>query len=204
MEAVCSGVILAGGTGSRFAGGAKGLARVGGSRIIDRVAAAVRFAADDIVLIANDPQATTWLPAVSVRADGQPWRGSLAGLRTALLCAGGPALVVAWDMPFVSGPLLRAIRAAGEARGTAVIPEGPRGCEPLCAYYRQDALPVIEAQLVAGDFRVRALASRLPGAWTMPRAEVERFGLTDRLFFNINDVDDLAVADRMVDSMADP
>ena len=44
----CTGVILAGGAASRFGGLPKGLERVDGRRIIDRVASALREGSDDL------------------------------------------------------------------------------------------------------------------------------------------------------------
>jgi molybdenum cofactor guanylyltransferase len=84
----CTGVILAGGQASRFGGRPKGLEIVQGQRVIDRVARALRYAlphaAGELLLIANDPAATQWLPAVPVVPDVRPGFGSLGGLLTAL------------------------------------------------------------------------------------------------------------------------
>jgi molybdenum cofactor guanylyltransferase len=51
------GAIVAGGGNTRFGGESKGLRRVGGSRIIDRVARVLRDVCDDVILVANDPDA---------------------------------------------------------------------------------------------------------------------------------------------------
>jgi molybdenum cofactor guanylyltransferase len=97
----CTGVILAGGGASRFGGRPKGLERVGGARIIDRVAGALQPVTDDLLLIANDPLAAEWRAGLRVAGDVLQNVGSVAGIHAALVHAGGPALVVAWDMPFV-------------------------------------------------------------------------------------------------------
>ena len=65
----CVGVILAGGGATRFGGAPKGLQVVEGARIIDRVAAALREATDELLLVANDPGAAAWLPGVRTVAD---------------------------------------------------------------------------------------------------------------------------------------
>src|SRR6188768_632816 len=54
------GVVLAGGASRRFGGTPKGLERVGSTRIIDRVASALRGVTADLLLAANDPAATAW------------------------------------------------------------------------------------------------------------------------------------------------
>ncbi|MGH7622350.1 MAG: molybdenum cofactor guanylyltransferase, partial [Gemmatimonadaceae bacterium] len=101
MTAPCTGVILAGGQASRYGGRPKGLERVHGERVIDRVAAALRAATDSLLLVANDPQAPDWLPNVRVERDVLPDIGSLGGIHAALVHAGTAVIVVAWDMPFV-------------------------------------------------------------------------------------------------------
>jgi len=193
----CVGVILAGGGARRFGGQAKGLLAVDGTRIIDRVAAALRDASDELLLVANDPDAGTWLPGVRTAADVRVGDGALGGLHAALAHAGGSAvLVVAWDMPFVPSGLLRALRALGESGTDAAVPESAlsgRGVEPLCAWYGPACLAAIERRLDARDRRVVSFfddvrLSRL-GA-----AEVARWGDPARLFFNVNAPIDLATA----------
>ena len=66
MRSPCTGVILAGGAASRYGGLPKGLERVGGKRIIDRVAGALLEVTDDLLLVANSPDADTWLPGVAI------------------------------------------------------------------------------------------------------------------------------------------
>jgi molybdopterin-guanine dinucleotide biosynthesis protein A len=64
--------VLAGGAASRYGGLPKGLERVGGRRIIDRVAAALGEVTDDLLLIANDPAGAGWLPGIRVGQDVVP------------------------------------------------------------------------------------------------------------------------------------
>ena len=194
----CTGVILAGGQALRYGGLAKGLERVGGVRIIDRVAAALREATDDLLLIANDPEAGTWLNGVRTATDVLPGAGSLGGIHAALVHAGGPALVVAWDMPFVPGALLSALRAAG-AGGDAAVPESDsrRGLEPLCAYYSPACIGPIERRLAAGDRRVIAFYDDVRLV-RLPAAEVARHGDPGAIFMNINTPADLTLAEQHV------
>jgi molybdopterin-guanine dinucleotide biosynthesis protein A len=198
----CTGVILAGGGATRYGGVAKGLKRVGGSRIIDRVAAALREAADDLLLIANDAAASTWLPGVRLASDLEPGLGSLGGIQSALAHAGAAVLVVAWDMPFVPASLLCDLRETAEReRADVVIPESgsKRGVEPLCAYYGPACAPAIAASLAVGDRRVvgffeRVRVVRLSGD------RVTRHGDPSRIFLNVNTPAELAAAEAHVGS----
>ena len=77
----CTGVILAGGAARRFGGQPKGLASVDGVRIVDRVARALRLVTEDLLLVANAPNAAEWLPGVRTVADRRPSEGALARVR---------------------------------------------------------------------------------------------------------------------------
>lgn len=202
MTAPCTGVILAGGRATRYGGRPKGLERVGGMRVIDRVARALGEAADDLLLIANEAGAAEWLPGVRVATDVRPGCGSLGGIHAAIVRAAGPVLVVAWDMPFVPPALLVALRALGEGRDGAgsadvAVPESDsrRGVEPLCAYYTPGCVPAIERCLDAGDRRVIAFYDDVRVA-RLGADEVRRFGDPARLFMNVNTPDELALAEQ--------
>lgn len=190
----CSGVVLAGGESSRFGGAPKGLSVIGGRRVVDRLLDALRVAADECLLIANDPSIRSALAGVCVRGDVRQARGSLVGLESALRHCRQAALVVAWDMPFVSPELLTALRQRGERDGVPAIPTGPRGPEPLCAYYPRSTLETIERQLDAGELRLSAFVAALPASVLLDTSEVAAFGPPDRLFANLNTPDDLTRA----------
>ncbi|MEP7381445.1 MAG: molybdenum cofactor guanylyltransferase [Gemmatimonadota bacterium] len=195
----CTGVILAGGGATRFGGRPKGLERVNGERIIDRVADALRESTDTLLLIANDPAAAHWLPGVMVAGDMRPGNGSLGGLQAALAHAGGAVLVVAWDMPFVPAALLRQLRSLGEAGADAALPESGsrRGLEPMCGWYAPACLPAIDAALDRGDRRVVAFFDDVRVA-RLSAVVVASFGDPDRLFLNVNNAEELARANTVV------
>lgn len=203
----CTGVILAGGAASRFGGAPKGLERVDGRRIVDRVAQALRDVSDALLLVANAPDAATWLPGVRTVSDLRPGLGALGGLHAALAQSGTDVLLVAWDMPFVSAALLGELRRLGDGGADeswhavprveiadVVIPESDgsrRGVEPLCAWYAQRCLPAVEATLDAGDLRVIGFHERVR-VQRLPVARVRDFGDPARLFSNVNTRDELA------------
>lgn len=203
----CTGVILAGGAASRFGGAPKGLERVDGRRIIDRVASALREVTDDLLLIANSDDAATWLPGVRTAADLRPGLGALGGVHAALAQADSDVLLVAWDMPFVSAALLGELRRIGDggideshhelsfvASPDVVIPESDgsrRGVEPLCAWYSRRCLPAVERTLDAGDLRVIGFHDQVT-VQRVPVARVRDFGDPARLFSNVNTREELA------------
>lgn len=191
----CTGVILAGGAASRYGGLPKGLERVDDRRIIDRVADALLEVTDDLLLVANDPAASQWLPGARVQHDLVPNAGGLGGIHAALHHARAPVLIVAWDMPFVPSGLLRRLRELGESADVAVPESGSRrGVEPLCAFYAPSCLPAIEQSLAEGDRRVIGFHASVRVA-RLPASDVAAFGDPELLFMNVNTPDDLARAE---------
>lgn len=194
VERHCSGAVLAGGANARFGGAPKGLSTIDGRRVVDLVLDALADVADERFLITNDPAIRDAVGDVVVYGDERAERGSLVGLHSALSRCRVAALVVAWDMPFVSAALLAHLRAVGERVGAAAIPVSPSGPEPLCAYYPRAALADVERQLAAGDLRLSHLVATLTSAVLVPPGELARFGPPERLFANINTAADLAAA----------
>lgn len=190
----CSGAILAGGSNTRFGGLPKGLAEVGGRRILDRVVDELRDTVDETFLITRDAAVAGAVHDIRVYPDHRLERASLVGVHSALLHCREAVLVVAWDMPFVSSALLSCLRARGEASGAPVLPSGARGLEPLCAYYPRAVLAVAEQQLDRGELRLSAFLAALPTVVTLSPNDVAAFGRAEQLFMNINGPADLAAA----------
>lgn len=193
----CTGVILAGGGATRFDGRPKGLERVGGARIIDRVALALAAASDSLLLIANDDLAGGWLPGVPIGTDLRSDAGALGGIHAALVRSSTPVLVLAWDMPFVPGELLRTLRSIGEAGADVALPASAsrRGVEPLCGYYSPACIASIERALDRGERHIVSFFDDVRVA-TLPLGTVERFGDPARVFLNVNTPGELALAER--------
>lgn len=190
------GAILAGGGATRFAGRPKGLERVGGERILDRLAAAFEEALGALpLLVANAPEAATWRPGLRTVADVRPGLGALGGIYTACVAAPAPVVVVAWDMPFVSAGLIRAL-ADGLPPWDAFLPESGsrRGLEPLCAAYGAAAVPAIEAALAAGDRRAIGFHQAIK-VGILSSERIRRLGDPELFFFNVNTAGELAEAE---------
>jgi molybdopterin-guanine dinucleotide biosynthesis protein A len=192
------GAILAGGGATRFGGRPKGLEAVGGERILDRLVRVMISAFGQApILVANDPDAPTWAPDLRVVSDLRPGLGSLGGLYTAVSLAPAPVVCVAWDMPFVSAPILLAL-ADGLDAADVCLPasDGRRGVEPLCAAYGPACRPAMEQAFDAGDLRAigfhRGVRVRI-----IPVDEVRRLADPAELFFNVNTAEELAAAEAM-------
>jgi len=194
------GAVLAGGVATRYGGTPKGLLVVGGQRILDRVVRALQAATETPpLLIANDPDAASWRPDLKAIPDVRAGFGTLGGLYTAVTTGGGPVLCVAWDMPFVPEPLLRALIAGATAGGyDAFLPEstGPRGLEPLCAVYGPACGPAIAARLDQGGGDLAEISFHADvRVGILSLAHVKAFGDPDELFLNVNAPEDLERAE---------
>jgi molybdenum cofactor guanylyltransferase len=198
MRGSVRGAILAGGEASRFGGKPKGLELVGDQRILDRlVAAMITALGEPPLLVANAPDAKNWRPDLRTVGDIRPGLGSLGGIYTAVVEAPAPVVCVAWDMPFVSESLIRALAAELE-KHDAVLPESGsrRGVEPLCAAYGPACRDAIADSLTAGDLRAIGFHDRIR-VGILPLSGMRALADPELVFFNVNTADDLAKADQL-------
>ncbi len=159
-----SGVILAGGLSSRM-GHDKALLPVPGTDLvmIEAVYAALSKLTTDIVIVGPQRDGYDRFGGHIVADEAGPpgpLRGIAAGLRAS---RHEWVFVLACDLPFVNVRLLRwMVDQRGDA--DAIVPVtagssrqgGTRVYQTLHAMYRQRCLPLIEAQLAAGDGRTTA------------------------------------------------
>ena len=196
------GAILAGGLASRFGGKAKGLHAVGGQRILDRIAAALQPVASEIVLVTAAPEAESWLPGSRVVPDRLPGRGSLTGIHAALSADSPPrdAIVIGWDMPFVTTQLLEILFEESRLGAyEAVVPMGPQGLEPCCAWYSGRARETAGRLAEQGEQRLGMFVESLPRVRRLTPTEIRARGGGDPavLFQNVNTPEDLEEAERI-------
>lgn len=196
------GVLLAGGANRRY-GSHKALAMIGGVSILDRGLRTLDSVCDEVVIIANEPE--PYSPAGRpIRPDSVPGMGVLGGILTAIEWADelghGASLVLACDMPFVPGPLLRDLVGRADRAGVSIAESGgPRGLEPLCAVYGVRCAAPIRQVLDAGE---RAIVSFFPlvPVHRLSRAAVARFGAEEEMFFNVNRPGERALAETLARS----
>ncbi len=155
-----AGAILAGGRALRFGGRPKGLELIGGVRIIDRVASALRDIAGELLLIGAPPVIAATLPDWRLVPDASPGDGPLGAIVTALGASGRDTLIVAWDMPFVTAADLQPLLHA-PSDADAVLWQSEGRVEPLCGLYRATALPALAAAFAGGERSPRATLGAL-------------------------------------------
>lgn len=197
------GAAIAGGRSLRY-GAPKAFATVGGVPLIERVLQALRDATAEQIVVANDRAAYEHL-GVTIVGDVLQNGAALAGIHAALLEArqrGHDGIfAVACDMPFPCADLLRVLAQRGIVTGADVVaPEsdGPRGIEPLFAYYSVRCVEPIERAVERGDLRVIAFHEEI-AVERIALAEVARFGDPARLFMNVNTPDERARAEALLE-----
>ena len=189
------GVILAGGEASRMGGRAKGLASVGGIRIIDRVALALRSVVGELLIVSARPDAEAWIPGVRVVRDERPHLGPLGGIVTALRATRADVLVAGWDMPFLTPALLTPL-LRGAPTAPIVVWQCGGVLQPLCGIYRVHALPALDAALASGERRLGQIALAV-GAEQLPADD-------PTAFVNVNTPPDLVRAEALARALGAP
>lgn len=177
-----TGLILAGGRSTRF-GSNKALYSLEGATMLEHVFGAVAAVADPVLVSIQDEPFPLPMSARTVR-DEWPGAGPLAGLQAGLRQSPSEwLLVVACDMPFVTGAALQALMAAASGQAQAVVATDGTDDQPLCACYHRSILPIVEEQLAAGRRSMFGLLDRL--------AHIVRVPLDPGLLRNINRPEDL-------------
>jgi molybdopterin-guanine dinucleotide biosynthesis protein A len=180
-------VVLAGGRSTRFRGGDKALARVGGAPMLVRVVETVGAVAASVVVNCRADQRAAIedaLEAVDVTVrfavDDRPDEGPLVGLDRALSAVDGtPVFVVACDLPFLDAALLasfveRLTEESGGGVPDAVVPVDTEGYpKPTCGVYRREPLrDAVESALADDDRRLQAVLAG-SDVEAVPMAEVD-------------------------------
>lgn len=186
--------ILVGGLGRRMGGRVKAHLRVGAHAILDAQIAAVSDAGLGQPLFVG-----AWPHGEQFARRSMPDLvengGALGGLYSALLLAPTAVVVVlASDMPFVTGDLLRRLAEIGED-SDAVVPRTAEGWHPLCAGYRRRVAWRIKARLDRYALRVSDALTDVHVTELGVEA-LARLDPTGRLLTNVNTLDDLHTAAR--------
>jgi molybdopterin-guanine dinucleotide biosynthesis protein A len=160
-----SGIVLAGGRSTRF-GAAKLDADLAGRSVLDRTIEAIGAACTEVVVVGRPPPGISG-PTEATRylEDRVPFEGPLVGLHAGLAHAAHDlVVVVAGDMPFVRGEVLRALleRIARPSVGDAAVLVDHGEARPLpMALRRLPALDAAEQAIDGGERSLRQLLARL-------------------------------------------
>jgi molybdopterin-guanine dinucleotide biosynthesis protein A len=192
-----TGIVLAGGSNSRF-GGEKALVPIGGVPMLCRVIEALSRVTEEIVVVGAKKPLPRTLERVRFVPDAVedfgPVAGILSGLEESRTEYG---FCVACDMPFLDTKLIRtqidiALTADIAHSYDVVVPVHESGLEPLHALYSRSCIPSLRRLLKLGEHKVAEL-------YPLVKTHYFRIGSQKqkKSFFNVNTKDDLLQAEEM-------
>ena len=183
-----TGLILLGGKSSRY-GSNKALVEIEGVRLVDRVAGVMKSIFHRVILLTNTPEEYTYLRLPMVE-DLIMGLGPMGGIYTGLMTMSDETgFLVACDMPFLSGRLIRHMVEVKDNFDT-VVPRMDWMLEPLHALYSKKCIPVIREAIEERQYQI----AKCFAGMRVRYVDEEELRLWDpdlRSFFNINKPQDL-------------
>jgi molybdopterin-guanine dinucleotide biosynthesis protein A len=179
------GAVLAGGRGLRL-GGSKPAAALAGRPLASYPAAALAGVCERVVVLAKPGAHLPELPGTERWDEPEEPQHPLTGIVHALERAGGPVLVCAADMPFVTADALRTLlQAAGSgSHSPAVVAVSDGVLQPVLALYAPAALDALRAAPVDA-----------PLTQTVESLDPARVALPPALVRSVDTPEDLAEAE---------
>ncbi|RHW22075.1 molybdenum cofactor guanylyltransferase MobA [Pseudomonas jilinensis] len=181
-----SGLLLAGGQGSRLGGRDKGLMPWAGRPVAEHLVELLRTQVGEVLISCNRNQQRYQLWADIVVGDAQadypgPLAGILAGLKA---CSGSHLLIVPCDLPRLEQALLvQLCELAREQPERPVLARSAEAWQPLLAVIPKACLPALEQAWQAGQ--------RSPLRWLLgENASVLELPADDPQLLNANRLED--------------
>lgn len=198
MEAMRSGVILAGGSGSRL-GIEKSLLLFCGKPLIQLIVKKLLCAVDEVVIVARNGRQADILrelvPEAHFACDCISGYGPVAGLDAGMTHAKGDyAFASGCDLPFLSVPVIDKLfeLAAGYDAAVPIQPEGYM--DPLHSVYRREKMRLAcERAIARGERRISGPLRELH-LNLVPVEALRPFDPELLTFFNVNTKEDLKAA----------
>lgn len=185
-----TGLILAGGRGTRMGGSDKGLELFRGEALVTHAMRRLQPQVGAMMINANRHIGQYAALGVTVVPDDFPgFAGPLAGLHAGLARCGTDALVsVPCDTPLFPTDLVKRLAAAldaGDGMAAIAVTDGPAGKQrhPVFCLLRRSALPSLDDYLQAGGRKV--------GEWLEAIGCAEARFDDDAAFTNLNTRDEL-------------
>lgn len=148
-----SGVILAGGAGSRFGVENKTNIVMNGEKIIDRIINTLTLIFDEIIIVTNSPGEIMQPSGIIIGSDHFLNVGPLGGIHAAMKASSKEAVFIfAGDMPYLNKELImKQIDFFYSDSAEVVLPMIKNYIEPLHGIYRNVLLVRLEEHLSSGE-----------------------------------------------------
>ncbi|HEY2525387.1 MAG TPA: molybdenum cofactor guanylyltransferase [Candidatus Binataceae bacterium] len=192
-----SAVILAGGRSARMGGRPKATLLFDGVTLIERIAAELGRAFDDIVIVAAPAAEAIELPALGgarIVRDDRAFEGPAGALARGLRAARhNLAFACSCDLPMLRAETAASLLSLIGEHDDAVIPEVGGRLQPLHAVYRRRCAGALDAMLARGERRLGAVA-KAANCRIVAEAEYRHADPDALSCFNINTPADYARA----------
>ena len=186
--------ILVGGSARRLGGRAKGLIKIGGESLIERLVAALPMGTENIFLVGN-PDGPYGSLGYEIHPDIIPMRGAPGGVYTALHVSPYPWLyVLACDQPLLDRSALQKVRP--HAGYHAVLPRVGKRVHFLSGLWSKTAMQTIGEHLTTGHPSLGQIVATLRvDFYDAPKSQA---------YFNLNTAPDLRALRAIDDASGDP
>lgn len=194
MLSPSTGFVLAGGLSSRM-GTNKALLELNGATLVERTRNLLARLCGRVCILGA---ADLYGGLGECFPDIYPGCGPLAGIHAALLNTKTRLnLITAVDTPFLTEDFLSyMLESAGSRPSAAVtVPRIAGYVQPLCAVYTPDFLPVAEAALMDGRYKIVPLFSEVE-TLALAEEQLAPFALQSGMFDNLNTPEDYEKARR--------
>lgn len=185
---------MAGGKSSRMKFN-KAFARVGGKPVIEIIIEKLKPLFQEIIIISNEPQLFKSF-GLPIYQDIYPYLGPVGGIHSALVNASYDHMfILGCDMPFMNMQLVEYMLSKISSYDS-VVPEIDSYLQPLAAVYNRSCLPIFTECVEHDKLKLVRIFSEL-NALVLKEDELQKFGRVGEMFFNVNDPDALAQAQKI-------
>src|SRR5947209_7369509 len=188
-----TGFVLAGGKSSRM-GTNKALLSLDGATLLQRTQTLLQSVCQRVFILGQRELYGRFGECVE---DVYRECGPVGGIHAALLNSSTEFnLITAVDTPFLTVELLGYMAdRAKQSRAVVTTPRLGGFDQPLCSIYSREFLPVAEAALQSGNYKIVPLFPK-ENTLVISEAELAEFGVTPEIFDNLNTPEDVERARR--------
>lgn len=182
-----TGFVLAGGKSSRM-GTDKAFLSLNGSTLVAQTKAIVQQVCEKVFILGPRRLYGSFGECYE---DVYPDCGPLGGIHVALLNSSTPySLITAVDTPFISADFFDyMIERAIDSSAVVTVPRIGGAVQPACAVFARSFLPIAEAALKAGKYKVEPTFPR-EQTLMLTEADLGQFAKVAEMFENLNTPED--------------
>lgn len=181
------GALLAGGSGTRLGQASKPAVLLAGRPLASYPAEALADVCERVAVVCKGDTELPSLPGVERWDEPDEPRHPLTGIVHALETAGGPVLICAADMPFVTADACRTLLQVASQGGQAVVATADGVMQPTFGLYAAAALDLL-----------RAAPADAPLTATVEALDPLRVALPAALVRSVNTAEELAEAEALL------